>query len=66
MSDQDQEGLFQRPRKDPSVKASEDLKSRLIASYESAVHNGLSPCNALAVMLEWVAEECARIRANRA
>jgi len=46
--------------------ASEELKNCLIASYERAVHNGLSPCSALAVMLEWVSEECARIRPDRA
>jgi hypothetical protein len=59
--------LFQRPgKKHPSMTASEELKSCLIASYERAVHNGLSPCSALAVMLEWVSEECARIRPDRA
>jgi len=67
MSDQDQKGLFQGlGENQPGMKASEELKSRLIASYERAVHNGLAPCSALAVMLEWVSEECARIRADRA
>jgi hypothetical protein len=67
MSDQDQEGLFQGlGEKAPSMKATEELKSRLIASYENAVHNGLAPRNALAVMLEWVSEECTRIRPDRA
>jgi len=67
MSDQDPEGLFQGLRKDdPNLKASEELKSRLIASYERAVDAGLMPCRALAVILEWVAEECARVSADAA
>jgi hypothetical protein len=48
------------------MKASEELKSRLIASYESAVQDGLAPRSALVVMLEWVSEECARIRPDHA
>jgi hypothetical protein len=67
MSDQDQGGLLQGlDTKDPSIKATEELKSRLIASYERAVQNGLAPRSALAAMLEWVSEECARIRPDRA
>ncbi len=63
MSDQDQESSFQRLHdNDPSMKASEELRSRLIASYERAVHDGLAPRSALVVMLEWVSEECGRIR----
>ena len=60
MSDQDQKGLLQGLcEKDARMKASEELKSRLIASYEQAVHNGLAPCSTLAVMQEWVSEMCA-------
>jgi len=67
MTDQDPEGLFQGLGKDDSnLNESEELKSRLIASYERAVDAGLMPCRALAVMLEWVAEECARISADAA
>lgn len=67
MTDQDPEGLFQGLGKDDSnLKAIEELKSRLIASYERAVDAGLMPCRAMAVMLEWVAEECARIGADAA
>ena len=65
MSDEYPESLFQGFRKStPNLKAGDELKSRLIASYEQAIHNGLAPCCALAVMLEWVAEEFARIRAD--
>jgi hypothetical protein len=67
MTDQDPEGLFQGLGKDDSnLKASEELKSRVIASYERAVDAGLMHCRAMAVMLEWVAEECALIGADAA
>ena len=39
----------------------EDLKSALIVQYEAAIDGGLSPASALGIMLEWIAEECARL-----
>lgn len=67
MSDQDPEGLFEGlAKEDPNLKATEELKSRLIASYEQAIHSGLAPCSALGVMLEWIAEEFGRLRADAA
>ena len=53
-------------KEDPHLKAIEELKSRLIASYEEAIHGGLTPCHALGVMLEWIAEEFGRLRADAA
>ena len=67
MSDQDPEDLFEgRAEEAPHLKASEKLTSLLITSYEQAIRNGLTPCRALSVMLEWIAEECARLRADDA
>lgn len=63
MSDQAPKGFFQGcGTENPSFKASEELKCRLISSYEQALNNGLTPCGALAVILDWAAEECGRIR----
>jgi hypothetical protein len=42
-------------------KTIEDLKSHLIGSYEHAIASGLTPCVALAAILEWVAGESGRI-----
>jgi hypothetical protein len=44
--------------------ASKELRDRLIASYEHALNNGLTPTCALSVVLSWIAEECARVRAD--
>ncbi len=67
MSDQDSEDLFQGfSQDDLNLEASNELRSSLITSYERAIHNGLAPCRALAVILEWMAEECARTRAEAA
>ena len=45
-------------------KSAEDLKSVVIASFEKAIDQGLPPYNALAVVLEWAAEESARLRSD--
>ena len=47
-----------------SLTAIEQLKSFLNESYQQALRNGLEPGQALAVILETVAEECARISAD--
>jgi hypothetical protein len=39
----------------------EELKNILIVSYETAVDRGLEPSAALAAILEWAAQECARL-----
>jgi hypothetical protein len=39
----------------------EALKGDLIVSYETAVGLGLQPAIALAAILEWAAQECARV-----
>ncbi len=40
----------------------EDLRSAVIASFETALDLGLSPSDAIATVLEWAAQECARLR----
>jgi hypothetical protein len=45
-------------------KCAEELKSALIASFETAVDHGLPPQMALAAVLEWVSEECARLHSG--
>ncbi len=65
MSDKNPAGISRGPDKnDPNSRASEELKARLIIAYEQALQNGLTPHRALAVMLEWAAEECARVSAE--
>ena len=39
----------------------EKLESSLIASYEMALESGLSPGDALAIILDWAAVECGRL-----
>ncbi len=63
MSGENPAGISHGSEKDdPNHRASEELKARVIAAYEQAVHYGLRPGDALAVMLDWASEECARIR----
>ena len=38
------------------------MKSALIAAFETAVDQGLPPQMAIATVLEWVSEECARLQ----
>ena len=45
----------------PCDQATEALKSTLITGYEQAIEDGLSPMNALAMVLNWVAEEFGRV-----
>jgi hypothetical protein len=42
-------------------KCADDLKALLIVSFETAIDQGLPPHKALAVILEWTAEECTRL-----
>ena len=42
----------------------EKQKIALIASFETAIDHGLSPQLAIAAILEWVADECARLSEN--
>ncbi len=51
---------------DSNFQASEELKARVIVAYEQALRDGLPPSSALAAMLEWAAEECARVHADLA
>ena len=41
-----------------------ELKSALIAAFETAIDQGLPPQIAIATVLEWVSEECARLHAG--
>jgi hypothetical protein len=41
-----------------------ELKSALIAAFETAIDQGLAPHLAIATVLEWVSEECARLHAG--
>ena len=65
MFDENPAGASRRSDKDdPNSRASEELKARVIVAYEQALQYGLTPCRALAVILEWTAEECDRVRAD--
>ncbi len=46
---------------DPNSQAAEALKACVIAAYEQALRDGLTPCEALAVMLDWASEEWGRV-----
>lgn len=41
--------------------ASEALQSKLIDAFESAIFQGMSPCDALALILQWASSELNRI-----
>ncbi len=47
-------------------KCAEDLKSLLIVSFETAIDEGLPPREALAIVLGWAADECARLKSAAA
>ena len=55
------ESLFQVFERDQSPLEEDKLKSRVIAAYEQALDQGLTPSRALAAMLSWVAEESTRL-----
>ena len=42
-------------------KSADDLKSLLIIGFETAIDQGLPPQKAVSVILEWAADECARL-----
>ena len=57
--------LFRGTQCEPSHhEATDALRSALIASYELALARGLAPTSALAIILTWSAEECARVHAE--
>lgn len=61
MLDHDRTDLFQGFDGDrPTPEPRDELKSALIAGYEQALEQGMTPSHALAVILSWAAEECER------
>jgi hypothetical protein len=49
----------------PSVEnAGEALQSKLIDAFESAICQGMSPCEALALILQWASSELNRVGAS--
>ena len=42
-------------------RSADDLKSLLIVAFETAIEEGLPPQKALSIVLDWVADECARV-----
>ena len=58
------QGLFSNFACFSDDESTEELKSGLIASFETAINRGLPPQLAIATVLEWVAEECARLQAS--
>jgi hypothetical protein len=58
-----QEIQFTKSLTDVSHEQSTDeLKGALIVSYEAAIERGIPPHEAIAAVLVWAAEECARLR----
>jgi hypothetical protein len=50
------------PSLSPSVEnAGEALQSKLIDAFETAISQGMSPCDALAVILQWASSELNRV-----
>ena len=65
MANHDRTDLFQGFDDDrPAPQARNALKSALIAGYEHALEQGMTPSHALAVILSWAAEECDRLHAD--
>ena len=58
------QGLFSDLARSSDEDSTEELKSALIASFETAIDRGLSPQMAIATVLEWVSEECGRLQAS--
>jgi len=55
------------PSLSPSVEnAGEALQSKLIDAFESAIFQGMSPCDALAVILQWASSELNRVGVSHA
>ena len=42
----------------------DDMRSQLTQGYHLAIERGLQPCEALAIVLNWAADEACRIGAN--
>ena len=57
------QGLFSDFARPSDEGCTGELKSSLIAAFETAIDQGLSPQIAIATVLEWVSEECARLNA---
>jgi hypothetical protein len=58
------QGLFSDFARSSDEECTGQLKSALIAAFETAIDQGLPPQNAIATVLEWVSEECARLNAG--
>ena len=58
------QGLFSNIGFPSEMECTEELKSGLITSFETAINRGLPPQQAIATVLEWVSEECARLQAS--
>ncbi|MFY9641432.1 MAG: hypothetical protein WCD20_11605 [Rhodomicrobium sp.] len=57
--------LFPSPSPSVDDAGAEALQSKLIDAFESAVHVGMTPLDALAVILEWVSSELHRVRVSK-
>ena len=58
------QGLFSDFARPSDEECAGELKSALIAAFETAIDQGLPPQMAIATVLEWVSEECARLRTD--
>ena len=58
------QGLFSNFACPSDDEFSEELKRGLIASFETAINRGLPRQLAIAAVLEWVSEECARLQTD--
>ncbi len=56
--------LFPCEKRVEEQKGIEPLRSALIVSFETALDQGVPPQIALATVMEWVAEECARLSSD--
>ncbi len=58
------QGLFSAFAHPSDEECTGELKSALIAAFERAIDQELPPQIAIATVLEWVSEECARLNAD--
>ena len=58
------QGLFSNFACSSDDESGEELKRGLIASFEAAINRGLRRQLAIATVLDWVSEECTRLRAD--
>ena len=50
----------------PADKLADALQSRVINAFEAAIDQGMTPMDALAVILAWMSSEMMRIQADQA